>query len=55
MKKITIVGAGYVGYSLAVLLSKKNNVFLLEKDEKKIEAINTKKSPIKDSLIDEYI
>ena len=37
--KITIVGAGYVGTSLGVLLAKKNDVTFLDIDEEKIELI----------------
>ena len=46
--KITIAGAGYVGFSLAVLLSQKYNVTLFEIDEKKVDLINNKESPIED-------
>ena len=44
--KITIIGAGYVGMSLAVLLSKKNEVKLLDIDEEKVSSINANQSPI---------
>tara|TARA_B100000212_G_scaffold239392_1_gene182305 strand:- start:4048 stop:5241 length:1194 start_codon:yes stop_codon:yes gene_type:complete len=54
--KITIIGSGYVGMSLAVLLGRKNNkVNILEIDPKKVEIINNGSSTIKDDLIDKYL
>ena len=47
-KKITIIGAGFVGMSLAVLLSKTNYVNILEIDESKVNKINARKSTIDD-------
>ena len=55
MKKITIIGAGYVGYSLALLLAKENSVTLLETNKKKVNLINKSKSPIIDGFIEKYI
>tara|TARA_B100000780_G_scaffold278222_1_gene251046 strand:+ start:2192 stop:3361 length:1170 start_codon:yes stop_codon:yes gene_type:complete len=52
---ITIVGSGYVGLSLAVLLAQKNNVKVLDIDEKKIEKINNKISPIQDNEIEDFL
>ena len=52
MAKISIVGSGYVGFSLAIVLSQRNKVSLLDIDEKKIKTINKKKSPISDSYAD---
>lgn len=46
--KITIIGAGFVGMSLAALLSKAHDVSILEIDESKVNKINAKKSPIND-------
>ena len=46
--KITIIGAGFVGMSLAALLSKAHDVSILEIDETKVNKINAKKSPIND-------
>ncbi|MDC1424097.1 nucleotide sugar dehydrogenase [Gammaproteobacteria bacterium] len=54
-KKITIVGAGFVGTSLSVILSKYHDVKILEVDEKKINLINKKKSPIDETGINDYI
>lgn len=48
IKKVTIVGAGYVGLSLAVLLSRKHKVKVLEIDQNRVEAINKKQSYLKD-------
>ncbi len=53
--KICIAGAGYVGLSLAVLLSQKYEVFIFDIDESKINLIKNKKSPIKDIEIEEYL
>lgn len=47
-KKITVIGAGYVGMSMAVLLSKKHDVTVLEIDEKKVKKINARESTIDD-------
>ena len=46
--KITIIGAGFVGMSLALLLSKKHNVSIFDIDERKVESINSKKTIIND-------
>ncbi len=53
--KISIVGAGYVGFSLAVLLAQNNKIIVLDNDKNKISKINSKISPIKDKLIKEYL
>lgn len=53
--KITIIGAGYVGLSLAILLSQKNEVILLDINKNKINKINNKISPIKDKEIENYL
>lgn len=57
MKKetITVVGAGYVGLSLAVLLSQFNKVFLLDINEDKVNQINNKVSPLEDEDIQDYL
>ena len=54
MKNITIVGAGYVGLSLACLLSKNNEVRALDIDSEKVENINKRISPIIDEDISNY-
>jgi len=53
--KITVVGAGYVGLSLATLLSKNNEVYLLDIVKEKLDMINNKISPIKDKDIEDYL
>ena len=53
--KITVAGAGYVGLSLAVLLSQKYEVTVLDILEERVEMINNKISPIKDAEISEYL
>ena len=56
INKITIIGSGYVGMSLAVLLGRKNNkVNILEIDSEKVEIINNGCSTIKDDLIDKFL
>ena len=47
--KITIVGAGYVGMSLAVLLAKHHEIKVLDIDKEKVQMINAKKSPLADT------
>ena len=53
--KITVVGIGYVGLSLAVLLSKKHEVIALDIDPIKVDLINSKKSPLNDADISYYL
>jgi len=53
--KITVVGLGYVGLSLAILLSQNHEVIGLDISEDKVEKINNKISPIKDNEIIEYL
>ena len=52
---ITVVGSGYVGMSLSVLLSQQNEVRVLDIDETRIKKINNKTSPIDDPDIDYYL
>ena len=52
--KIAIAGTGYVGLSLATLLSTKNEVIALDVVEEKVEQINNRISPIKDEYIEKY-
>ena len=49
--KITIIGAGYVGFSLAVLLSQEKEVTLFDIDRLKLKQIDNKKSPLRDQNI----
>lgn len=52
--KITVIGAGYVGLSLATLLSQKHKVVLLDINEDRVNKINQRISPIVDSEIEAY-
>ena len=51
----TVVGAGYVGLSLAVLIAQKFHVTLYDTNKEKISLINSKQSPILDKDIDRII
>jgi UDPglucose 6-dehydrogenase len=53
--KIAIVGTGYVGLSLAMLLAKNNEVVALDVSEEKINLLENKKSPIADVEIEDYL
>ena len=53
--KIVVIGAGYVGLSMAVLLAKKNEVTLIDTNKEKVELLVKGISPIKDSLIEKYL
>lgn len=52
---ITVAGTGYVGLSLAVLLSQKNTVTAIDLVQEKIALLNSKKSPVADKEIQEYL
>lgn len=54
-KKITIVGSGYVGMSLAVLLAQQNEVTVLDIDQSRVEKINNYQSTIADHEIETFI
>lgn len=53
--KITVAGTGYVGLSLSVLLAQHNEVYAVDILQSKIDLINSKKSPIRDKEIEEYL
>lgn len=53
--KIAVAGTGYVGLSIATLLSQKNEVVALDIIKEKVDMINRKKSPIVDKEIEEYL
>lgn len=55
MKHIAIAGLGYVGLSLACLLSKHNEVAAVDIDEQRVTSINSGLSPIKDPDIEPYL
>lgn len=52
--KIAVAGTGYVGLSLAVLLSQHNEVWAVDIVKEKVDLINRKKSPIVDKEISEF-
>ena len=52
---ITVVGTGYVGLSNAVILSQNNKVYAVDVVKSKIDLINSKRSPISDRDIEEYL
>ncbi len=55
MKKIIVFGLGYVGLSNAITLAQNNEVVGIDVDEKKINLINQKISPIVDKEISDYL
>lgn len=53
--KITVVGSGYVGMSLAVLLAQHNDVTVLDIDAGRVNSINNKQSTVHDAVIKSYL
>lgn len=53
--KIAVAGAGYVGLSIAVLLSQQNPVYIVDTLAEKVDLINSKRSPIRDDDIEQYL
>ena len=53
--KIAVAGTGYVGLSIATLLSQHHKVTAVDIIPKKVELINNKKSPIQDEYIEKYL
>lgn len=52
---IAVAGTGYVGLSMAVLLSQHNHVTAVDIVDKKVEMINRRESPIQDEYIEKYL
>lgn len=52
--KIAVAGTGYVGLSMATLLSQKHSVMAVDIVPEKVEMINARKSPIQDEYIEKY-
>lgn len=53
--RIAIAGTGYVGLSMAILLSQHNPVMAVDIIPEKVEMINRRQSPIQDKEIEEYL
>lgn len=53
--KIAVAGTGYVGLSIACLLAQHNEVVAVDIVPEKVQLINSKKSPIADKEIEEYL
>ena len=53
--KIAVAGTGYVGLSIATLLSQHHQVTAVDIVPEKVELINNKKSPIQDEYIEKYL
>ena len=53
--KIAVAGTGYVGLSLAVLLSQHNEVTAVDVIPEKVDKINQRVSPIQDEYIEKYL
>lgn len=53
--KISVLGLGYVGSSIAVLLAKHNNVVGYDIDQKKVESLNRGVSPVDDDYMSKFM
>lgn len=53
--KIAVAGTGYVGLSIATLLSQHHDVTAVDIVPEKVDLINSKKSPIQDEYIEKYL
>lgn len=53
--KIAVAGTGYVGLSIATLLSQHHEVHAVDIVPEKVDLINNKKSPIQDDYIEKYL
>ena len=54
-KRIAVAGTGYVGLSLAVLLSQHNDVTAVDIVPERVEKINRRESPIQDDYIEKFL
>ena len=55
MMNIAVAGTGYVGLSLATLLSQHNHVTAVDIIPEKVDMVNNRKSPIQDDYIEKYL
>lgn len=53
--KIAVAGTGYVGLSIATLLSQHHQVTAIDIVSEKVDMINNRKSPIQDDYIEKYL
>ena len=53
--KVAVAGTGYVGLSIATLLSQHHHVTAVDIIPEKVEMINNRKSPIQDDYIEKYL
>ena len=53
--KVAVAGTGYVGLSIATLLSQHHHVTAVNVIPEKVEKLNNKISPIKDDYIEKYL
>ena len=53
--KIAVAGTGYVGLSIAILLSQHHQVTAVDIVPEKVDLINNRKSPIQDDYIEKYL
>ena len=53
--KIAIAGTGYVGLSIATLLAQKHEVTAVDVIPEKVELLNSRRSPIRDEYIEQYL
>lgn len=53
--KIVVVGTGYVGLSMSVLLAARHEVLAVDIDQRKVDMINARKCPIVDEVLSEYL
>ena len=53
--KISVAGTGYVGLSIATLLAQHNDVTAVDVVKERVDLVNSKKSPIQDDYIEDYL
>ena len=53
--KITVVGSGYVGMSLSVLLAQRNDITVLDIDQDRVDKINSRQSTVSDAEIQLFL